>query len=268
MQRNLATLVLLGAAACGGSDDMSAEVDAGSDAGTTCLAAAEVCDGDDDDCDGTADDGCPVPGPTGRGEGGDLDLIGATTTQAANTEFTLGCAVGEALVGIAGAAYESIDRLAIQCAPATLARGISTPYQYLVAVGGATTSTAHGGTGGTAFASACPANMVVTGARAWVADTTTGRSIYGVQLRCSRLTVGAVGARVLVPGDQPMELSRIGTGNAGLPPSPVDVACPTGRVMTGLTGWYGPWPLYDAFTTVNGLRPRCDEVTVELVAAG
>ena len=58
----------------------------------------------------------------------------------------------------------------------------------------------------------------------------------------------------------PVESPRIATGNPAVTETRRLATCAAGSVLTGVTGYHGPWPLYDAFTTVNGLRFECSEV--------
>ena len=35
--------------------------------------------------------------------------------------------------------------------------------------------------------------------------------------------------------------------------------------LVGLTGWYGPWPVYQYFPTVNGVKGSCLAPTIPLI---
>jgi hypothetical protein len=233
-------------------------------------AAAEVCNGVDDDCDELVDEGCPLAGPLGSGERTTSGLYGSQVTHGqANTAFTLVCPEGAAIVGFHGRATESIDALGALCGtPAIQVDEATLPWTVTVEVSDEEPTPARGGTGGTVFERRCPEHMVITSVQVWTAPySTLGESIYGLTATCSsyRLT-GQPGDLALARGDGE-ELERIARGNVNVPPSPSDVACPGDAMLTEITGYYGPWPLYNAYTTVNGLRFTCAERVFDTVPA-
>lgn len=241
------------------TSDASVEIDADIDASPDC--PAELCDGEDDDCDGKVDDGCPQTGTITLGTPMSLALIGDTTTHGmANTPFDLHCGAGDAIIGFTTSAYESIDQLGIVCAHVRIASDgvIGAQRTYTVTVSGSIASALYGGTGGTPTDSTCASGVAIAAAL-WEGEYMTfGKTIFGLAYICSNLAIsGLAGDAQLQPMGPRTESTRIGTGNANVPASRKDAACPTGSVLTGVTGYYGPWPLYQAFTIVNGLQFQC-----------
>ncbi|MGN6108238.1 MAG: hypothetical protein ACTHU0_24235 [Kofleriaceae bacterium] len=229
---------------------------------------AEVCDGEDDDCDGTIDDGCPQAGTTVRGATTQGAVLGGTTTHGtANIARSLECPLGSAIVGFWGRSSNSIDRLGVVCAPLTVvqAGAIGTPRTFTIAVGAPSPSDTFGGTGGTPFDARCPDGTVVVGTSVWTADAPNGTSLYGLTFTCSVLAAsGTPGDAALRATGTPTESDRIGEGNASLTPTRVDAACAAGSALSAITTYVGPWPLYIDYTTINAVRFDCTALNAVL----
>ncbi len=121
---------------------------------STCLGeqrpAAEVCNGLDDDCDGTSDDGCPLDGAAlGTAQRrapspvlGSLTLSGAVT-------FTHACPEGQAVVAFTGNYGSGIDSLGVRCGGLRIREDRSVrPYRYELLATAGPALAPRGGTGG------------------------------------------------------------------------------------------------------------------------
>jgi hypothetical protein len=124
-----------------------------------CCAAYELCNGQNDDCVGGIDDGCPSGimiqlsngSPTYGGGGGSPFPVRA-------------CTPGDVFIGFDGRAGSSVDRLQPVCSTLTFTPTPSSPEtSYAVGTSGSTLLVAVGGGGGNGFNDRCPANQVVIG---------------------------------------------------------------------------------------------------------
>jgi hypothetical protein len=225
---------------------------------------AERCNGDDDDGDGTTDEGCPT-GALGAGASSETEIFGGTYTwQTDNTEYALACPAGQVVVGLYGRFYEAIDQLGARCGVPSIGHVASDPYIYTVTVAPGDELVAQGGGGGVPFDAMCPSGEVVIGVHLWTAATDSGASIYGLAPVCELPQVGGAIGGYTVTATTSHELDRIGYGHAGLTETDQMLGCGDGALVA-LTGWYGPWPIYKDFPTVNGVKGTCVAPTIPLI---
>jgi hypothetical protein len=266
----LALVMLVG---CGEVNEVHLDALPSDSAVETCPngPTAEICDGEDNDCNDTIDDGCPKIGATASGATTQLALAGGTATfGTANTAFTLRCMPGDAIVGFKTGADDSIGPLGIICAHVRIESDavIGTQRTFTVVTTDPVTSTIYGSANGSTTPmtdSVCESGVAIATA-IWDAEyMTNGKSIFGLSYTCSRLEIsGLVGDTRLRATGTPVESPRIAIGNTAVTEVRRNAACAAGSVLTGVTGYYGPWPLYSAYTIINGLQFECSEVTAIL----
>jgi hypothetical protein len=151
---------------------------------------AEVCNGLDDDCDGTIDNGCPAS----------IELTnatqlspqyGSTVGDTNPTPFDDSCPAGQVFVGAVGTAEGRIDHLAMVCG--ALALGVDSsmrPYAYFGAVTAGETLPTHGTYPSTAFTLTCPDNTIVSGVVGTAtAGGSTGGGVASLHLTCSPVQI-------------------------------------------------------------------------------
>lgn len=175
----------------------TATVDTGTDTGVdsadTCVASTEICNGVDDDCDGTVDNGCPAsinvttPESTLTGYG---NVSGGTA--ASDT-----CPAGSALVGINVRTNAYLRQIQGICAPITVVENTSaTPYTYTIGSGTETTLTVRGPNSGGSSTAKCPAGSFVVRVAA-----RSGALVDQLTLGCAPLTIaGSPGSFTLSRG--------------------------------------------------------------------
>jgi len=257
------TIALAGCGTVAKLPDAGTDPDAGHD-------VPEVCNGRDDNNSGIVDEGCPREGPVVLTAGVSSPLYGATTTaNTTNTIFTLDCPPGTAVTGFYGRAYESVDAIGLRCGVPML-RIVDTQasaYAYALTIAPASDVAVQGGSGGTAFEATCWGDAMVGSLRFWTGSNANGTSIYGFAYDCSgAITItGSPGAFTVVVGSTTPS-DRIGTGDGSITETLEQFGCPSGSVVTGVTGYYGPWPPYPSFITVNGLSVRCAAITAQLIS--
>ncbi len=118
----------------------------------------EVCDGRDNNCNGRADEGCPVS-LTGLAN---IDFTSPTYGGGGGGPFTQTCPSGQVVRGIFGASGGLLDRVGVICGTVSINEDRSvTPYRYTVVLSGETNVGPNGGGGGGAFRYRCPGNAMV-----------------------------------------------------------------------------------------------------------
>jgi len=236
------------------------------------MAQAEICNGVDDDCDTVVDDGCPADGGSiSIGGGGTSSEYGGTTTNGmANTRFELTCPAGTAIVGFHARAVEAINTLGAYCAAPTVhRRAAGVPYQYEVLATDSSSLPEVGveGSGAAVPDQRCPEGQFVVGVHIWTGSHERGDTIQGLTAICSPYEVtGGAGAAASRSGS-PVELERIGTGNAATATTAHDFSCPEQQLINRIVGHYGPWPVYPDYFTVNAMKLDCGTLGVPVVSA-
>src|SRR5262249_19191186 len=116
------------------------------------------------------------------------------------------------------------------------------------------------------FDAPCPADAVVGPLHFWTGTNANGDSIYGLAYECAgAITITGSPGQLSVNVGSLTSVPRIGTGNGNITETQQDFACPGGGVATGLTGYYGPWPVYPQFTTVNAVKMKCATISPQLI---
>lgn len=182
----------------------------------------EVCNGADEDCDATVDDGCP----------NGLSLAGSHTSGryggGGGSAFSDVCPSGQLVVGVNVRTGGRVDRIQAVCGTISMSTNTSTtPYRYSVATGSGSTLAARGGTGGTAVSYRCPANQMVSGIFGRHAS-----EIDAVGVNCSSLSVaGSVGSFSMTRGSGNSSSQYGGSGG-----STFSYTCPGGDIVRGIFG--------------------------------
>jgi hypothetical protein len=198
-----------------------------------CERIPESCNGADDNCSTVADEGCPVGRvayeppevrTTVAGAGG-----GVVWTPA------MSCPDGQVVIGIRGRAGVYVDRLGERCGVPTVIEDRSvTPFRYRLEILQGASPATRGGTGGTLFEIACPANRTVTSL-----EVRSGSVIDQITITCSRFDLvsrieanGAVSFLISETGPRTI----INTPAGGTGGGPLSLACPMGYAASRLTG--------------------------------
>jgi hypothetical protein len=206
-----------------------------------CPGSSESCNGDDDDCDGVVDDGCPnalTPNTTlsnlalfGGGGGGDFDRT---------------CPPGEALVGANLRSGTVLDQIAPRCARLRLVADTSrTPdFGYDVVWDTSYALSPAGGGGGSPSTLQCPNDQIATGITG-----ASGIRVDRIAFQCSSVSlVRSGGGWAPVVTFRGLTASAGGGGGGAFTSS-----CSGGRILRGLRGRAG-----DAIDAIGG---RCAPVT-------
>jgi hypothetical protein len=245
----------------------------------------EVCNGLDDDCDGTTDDGCPLDGALLRTAQrrppspvmGSLTLSGAVT-------FTHACPEGQAIVGFTGNYGSGIDSLGVRCGGWRIREDRSSrPYRYELLASPGPELPPRGGTGGLVNGVAqrltCPPGQAVVGLSAWLDPDapaicpaaycpfsgTLCASVYGLTVSCAAYDLlGSPGNfRVARRGTPSTPGPRIGeVGGVGEVENPY--ACPAQGMVQEMKGAFGIWPLDCVVTAINGIQLTCHDPGIPL----
>jgi hypothetical protein len=171
--------------------DAATGADAGgsSDAGVT----AEICDGADDDGDGTADEGCPESIVLEDGTFEGYRTFARPFSEA--SEFTDVCPPGYAFAGLAGTYDQHINRIAANCERLVLTvEPGSSPFHYRIRRVGfpseiPVTLPIRGTTEGSRYYGvSCLPEQVVVGIEGRGSGGDTG-GIHGIGVRCAELLV-------------------------------------------------------------------------------
>ena len=186
----------------------------------------EVCNGADDDCDGTTDEACPSGITFGALQAG--TEFGGT----GGSPFSLACPAGQVMVGIAGRSGSRVDRIQPLCAALSFevdASG-SPEHVYRVRRGTVSAGAVAGGTGGTAFSDLCPGERVVVGIRVRHAA-----EVDLIQAVCGALTIARGGGGWLMSVSSPVDTPSRGGGGGNASA----FSCASGGAGTRLHGRAG-----------------------------
>jgi hypothetical protein len=256
------------------------------DAPPGCQPVAEVCNGADDDCDGVADDGCPIDGAllvTGQRRPPGPVLGSLTLPRAVG--FTDACPDGQAIIAFTGNYGSGIDALGVRCGKLQVREDRSVrPFRYELVIAPGQEFSPRGGTGGLVNGvdprMRCPLNEVAVGLSAWLdpkAPATcpmdycpfTGvlcASVYGLTVSCAahELTGSPGNFRLSRAGAAHIVSERIGAvGGVGEVENPY--ACPSQGVLQEMKGAFGLWPLDCGSTVINGMQLTCSNPTVPMI---
>lgn len=200
----------------------------------------EICDGIDNDCDNTIDEGCPEDvsltnfrdGPSFGGSGGSL--------------FRTECPVGMVLVGITGREASKVDRIQGICEDLAVVEDTNfTPYEYLAnSTGASLTLPAQGGTGGVSTSALCPPGDIVIGIYG-----REGSELDNLTIRCGRVEIADDGSGFMVQRVQTVD--RIFGGGSG--GNAFSYNCPGASIVTGLFGRDG--------SRIDSLGVECADVS-------
>jgi len=202
----------------------------------------ESCNGADNNCNGTVDEGCPIGisltnafWSTNYGGGG-------------GTAFTRPCAAGSAMTGFNIRHGSRIDFFQAVCSPISIQENRSVnPFTYLVNFGAGTVLASSGGGGGTYAAFRCPANEVL-----YRIDLRSGSAVDQLRGYCARPTVTGTSGNFTV-GRSIGGTSATYGGSGG---TLVNMICPNAGVITGVQGRAG--------SRIDAIGFRCSTPTVTL----
>jgi hypothetical protein len=205
--------------------------------------SGESCNGLDDDCNGTVDNGCP----SSLGTGSDRSL----TSYGGNggSTFRLVCPSGQMAVGVDIRSASELDRVQVICQALTLNedRG-SDPYTYQsAATGGQSRTASAGGGGGSQSTLTCPAGSFLHRTR-----VRSGSRIDQLSVTCARIDyVGYPANGSLQRTDT---LTQTYGGNGGTLRS--ETRCANNQFISGFYGRAG--------SRVDRIGPICRTVSVGL----
>lgn len=210
-----------------------------------CPGAVELCQGVDDDCSGTADEGCPTGLSTCCQSS--AGAHGGTS----GTAWADPCPTGAALVGIAGRADARLTQIQPICAAMIFDFDETRPeHTFFVRRGAFIYRTPHGESGAASFEDVCPGDQVVVGVRGHA-----GARVDEVSLRCASLTIERSAGF-----DWGLRVSPVGTttsrGSPGTESSAFVADCGPSSVVTSLEG--------RASTRVDRLAVTCRRLQLDL----
>jgi hypothetical protein len=234
----------------------------------TCMPQPEACNGADDDCDGVADNGCPVEGAAlGAGMRSLSMLYGTTQDMHFKTKTT--CDPPGVITALWGRGGVAIDQINADCGIPRVHVDKSDPtaFKYSVIVEKTQDRLGpFGGTTGYPWLGGCPDNQVVTAIKP--STFVKYKTFAGLAYTCSPLVIegdptSGFAVRATSTNDQPP---------AGAKPHPADTpmvqdpfVCAAG-MFYGLDGYDGLWPIDNNIKdAVNGLAFSCFAPTVQLI---
>jgi hypothetical protein len=201
-----------GGAGQGGSVAQGATDSGGAagDTSVTCTPHAEICNGKDDDCDGTIDNGCP----SGflRGSATQRPALGDSTGGSAFADV---CTTDEVVTGLQIATSDWLDQITAVCQKYTL--GVNTqvtPYQYSFALGTTESLPSHPSmTTDSIQALTCPSGTVLVGLNISEQTVTEVSTQYIVITRvsatCAEPIVNLTGATPQVTWQTPVMIGPL-----------------------------------------------------------
>lgn len=210
-----------------------------------CPGGVELCQGVDDDCSGTADEGCPI------GLGSCCQSSAGSFGGTGGTAWVDPCPTGAALIGIAGRADARLEQIQPICAALIFDYDETRPeHTFFVRRGAPIYGARHGSSEPAEFEDVCPDDQVVTAVRGH-ADTRVDQ----VSLQCATLAIQRGGGfdwvlRVVDAGATP---ARGGVSADG---SAFAADCGPDGVVTSLEG--------RASTRVDRLSVTCRRLQLDL----
>ncbi len=205
-----------------------------------------VCDGTDENCNGTVDEGCP----TGIARPTSVDL--GPSGNGGGTPFADPCPDGAALIGLAGQAPSTLEQLRPICANMVFVENTDPLlHEYSVRRGTPVDGAAHGRPGAETFREVCPGESFAVGVSG-DADFSVDR----VRLACAELSIGFTGLMrwrltIAPAGFTPFR------GSLGTTTSPFSQACAPDQVITGVRGQETP-------TRVSQLGVTCTTLALSI----
>lgn len=157
------------------------------------LPGTESCNGLNDDCDGSTDEGCPATATIGDPTTG-MTGYGSASGGTLNTDT---CPAGSGLVGINVVVNSYLRQIQGICAPIQLVETTTaTPYTYSITTGTQTNMTNRGTFTGTAASAKCAAGSYVV-----AVEARAGALVDQLTLSCAPLNVtGTIGSYTLARG--------------------------------------------------------------------
>ncbi|MGE0786772.1 MAG: hypothetical protein AB7S26_13955 [Sandaracinaceae bacterium] len=205
-----------------------------------------LCDGHDENCNATIDEGCPMG--IGIAAAGTLGPFGA----GAGAAFADPCPTGAALIGIAGHAPTTLAELQPICANMVFEEDTTTfpDHTYRVRRGAPIYGALHGGMLGTTFEDLCPDDSFAIGL---VGDA--DMAVDSIGLTCGTFQIrrgGGFGWQInlMSSGSTPER------GSSGPIGGRFTGTCPTGSVITRVDG--------NASTGVSQVSAQCSRVTLTI----
>jgi hypothetical protein len=201
----------------------------------------EVCNGGDDDCDGSVDDGCAI------------SVLWSDDTQSAilghatgGVDFQAPCPRGAVLAGLRVGMGSWLNMVAAACQPVSLETDAhGTP---VVAGLGTELDTSYAPANSTDMknqkhALVCPQGLVLSGIDGTTA-TVEARYIYGIQVRCAPPVVTTVAGTTVLTVDLTRQQTLapvVCDGCAASQPFDFSATVLTGQIATGVFGGDGLW---------------------------
>lgn len=207
----------------------------------------EFCEGGDENCNGTIDEGCPQ-GITRSG-----DMNRGPVGGGAGTAWVAPCAAGEALIGVAGQAASTLQQLKPICAAMSFTvdtDGVPDDI-FTIEQGSPVDLMAFGNPGTETLRHVCPEGFVlrITGDADFNVDS--------IQLHCGTFTIERTASfstwRIRL--DYTMSLPQV--GSFGGMTSPFQFECPPNAVVTGLSG-------SDNMLRVTRLSATCTTIGLDI----
>lgn len=166
----------------------------------------EICNGKDDDCNATIDDGCPS---TVRfALYGERVQLGGST---GGNYFGEQCEPGEVLTGIKAGLGAWVDQLTGVCSSVTIAADTShSPYSYGLALSAPRDLTPHPETTPSAATKlACPADRAVVGLRIAQQNDGDKQVVSRIWITCARLALDSTDKGYVIAVREPAEIGPL-----------------------------------------------------------